>query len=203
MKSNKKLYKNEIEETLRSYSMVMWVEEFLKNMVHVGFGVEQIKRGLVPFDYKFYSKDKRFLKQFIKTLKEISKNQDDVFSISERNNYYFISCRRKKYGCKQVTIYKGDYQEADDFFDDVDLVHDFNYLAYDYDENKITAKNMNLLEYRVANYNNSDDDFNWFKEIFCEDTGGEWASCEDLSCNPIKKRCFRKNENNLWEVYYV
>src|SRR5690554_3225206 len=105
MESNKELYKNKVIELLTNYKMSVHVNEFLENMVHVGFGVEQIKRNSVPFDYRFYSKNKEFLKKFIRELKVVSKNQDDVFSVVERENYCFISCKKKSFGCKRITVY--------------------------------------------------------------------------------------------------
>lgn len=179
MKGNKDLYKSEISNLLLSYKMSSELEMFLKNFVQVSFGVEQIKRCISPHSFKFYSKNIKYLDSFIKILKNVSEQLDDVFQIVKNDEYYFISCKVKSYGCKSILIYRNHFDDSNDFFKNVDLKFDFNYLTYDYEQNEIFAKDEKLLEYRKSNYNKDINDqfMNDIRELFCEDAGNEWAYC--------------------------
>lgn len=206
MKGNKELYKNEINKLLKRYKVSSEVDLFLKNMVHVSFGVEQIKRNVRPIDFKFYSKNQKYLDEFISKLKNISERNENVFKISKHKDYYFISCFRKSFDCRQILIYRGNFKSCDEFFRKIDLKFDFNYLAYDYTSDEIYAKNKDLLKYRVENYNNNLDDqfMNDISELFCEDAGGEWAECYRKGLSPLKKKCYRKTKDGkCWEMYYA
>lgn len=206
MKGNKELYKKEVNKLLENYKMSSEIASFLDNMVHISFGLEQIKRGISPFNFKFYSKNQRYLEKFISKLKNISEENDDVFRVSKHKDYYFISCVRKSFECKHIIIYRGHFKDYEDFFEKVNLNFDFNYLAYDYIDNKIYAKNDDLLEYRLENYNKDDEDelMNFVSELACEDLGGEWAECHRKGLSPLKKKCFRKTKDGkYWEMYYA
>lgn len=206
MEGNKELYKSEISKLLVNYKMTSEIESFLNNMIHFSFGVEQIKRGVSPFNFKFYAKSNGCLESFISKIKDISKENEDVFKVIKNKDYYFISCHRKSFECKHIVIYRGSFKGDEEFFDKVNLKFEFNYLAYDYSSNKIYAKNNDLLMYRVQNYNKNDEDefMNDISELFCEDAASEWAECYRKVLSPLKKKCFRKTKDGKhWEMYYV
>jgi hypothetical protein len=180
MKGYKELYRSEISKLLGCYNMGGMLNEFLGNIIHIWFGVEQIKREFEPFDYKFYCKNQVFLREFIRTLRKISEDCDDVFRVLKYNDCYMISCKRKDFKCKQIQIYSGSFKNYDDFFESVDFKYDFNYLAYDYKKDELYAQNLDLLNDRLEKYNVESHELDWFKEIFCESGGGEWASYNNL-----------------------
>ena len=179
MESNQELYKEQIKELLQNYRISKELDEFLEKMIHVSFGVEQIKRGVIPFDFRFYAKSNNYLESLIRKLENKSDQLDDAFRIIKNNEYYFISCKAKSYGCKNILIYRKHFKNSDHFFKNVDLKFDFNYLTYDYVKNEIFARDEKLLEYRIENYNRDINDqfMNDIRELFCEDDGNEWAYC--------------------------
>jgi len=181
-------YENHIRRMLTDYKMTKNViDEFLDNTVFVGFGVEQISRGVLPNNHKFFSKDKEFLDYFLNEYKEIMK-KNKTFMINSVFEYFFHT--KEKNENIYFEIYKNPYPTIEAFFCSIDLSIpkifnppsncdlEHNNCAYDFKDNKIWAKNMTLFNSRVLRFNRekNNKDF-WEREILCENKGGEWSRC--------------------------
>lgn len=164
------------------------IKDFLNNTFLVGFGVEQLHRGILPNNQHFMSYSREFTKRFVDEYKELM-SKDKNLECYGQDAYFFCSKERQNNKI-YFYLFKKDYVSIKSFFDYNDLEEantwdfdknqnrDYMSCAYSHRDDCLYIKNEKQFKYRIRNFNkDSNDEWFWDREIWCENIGKRWAEC--------------------------